>query len=322
VRQSDFRRFALSTCVGAAMLAGCGGSQPPIGAGAMPQTRAIAQSWSDQMHGATSSDLIYATGACGGTCVLSSDGKLVGTLKVGDAGACADQSGNVYIADTNKLFEFAHGGRTPINTFTVSDGEINSCSVDAETGNIAAAVVQSNKYDVAIFLSPSSSPTTYLINFAIQYCGYDNAGNLFVDGYHSGYPATFEMYELPKSSSQFTNISVNPSIKLRPGQVQWDGDHMTVEVIGVQNGVTLYRLDISGSAATVVGRTRFRGVSRATSQSWIQGDRIFIPYGTRGNGPNKTKVGIWGYPAGGKILQKIGHFEKRPDVQGVTFSAG
>jgi hypothetical protein len=275
------------------------------------------------MRSPISSDLIYATGACGGTCVLSySEGKLVGTLNVGDAGACADQSGNVYIADMNNLFEFAHGGTTPINTFTVSDGEVNSCSVDAKTGSVAAAVVQSNEYNVAIFSSPSSSPRTYLINFAIQYCGYDNAGNLFVDGYHSVYPATFEMYELPKSSNQFTNISVNPSIKLRPGQVQWDGAHMTVEGTGVQKSVTLFRLNISGSAATIVGRTKFRGVSRAASQSWIQGDHIFIPYGTRGNGPNKTKVGIWGYPAGGKVLQKIGNFERRPDVQGVTFSAG
>jgi len=33
----DFGRFALTSCVAAAMLAGCGGSQPPIGAtGEMP----------------------------------------------------------------------------------------------------------------------------------------------------------------------------------------------------------------------------------------------------------------------------------------------
>jgi hypothetical protein len=42
VRVSDFGRFALSTCVAAAMLTGCGGSQPPIGAGAMPQIVAVA----------------------------------------------------------------------------------------------------------------------------------------------------------------------------------------------------------------------------------------------------------------------------------------
>jgi hypothetical protein len=38
MKVSDFSRYALSVSI-AAMLAGCGGSQPPIGApGAMPQS--------------------------------------------------------------------------------------------------------------------------------------------------------------------------------------------------------------------------------------------------------------------------------------------
>jgi len=42
MRSTDLGRYALSSCVAAAMLAACGGSQPPIGApGAMPQSRAI-----------------------------------------------------------------------------------------------------------------------------------------------------------------------------------------------------------------------------------------------------------------------------------------
>jgi hypothetical protein len=36
-------RYALSSCIAVALLTGCGGSQPPIGApGAMPQASAIA----------------------------------------------------------------------------------------------------------------------------------------------------------------------------------------------------------------------------------------------------------------------------------------
>ena len=43
MRITGFGRFALSTCVAAAMLAGCGGSQPPIGApGAMQQSSPLA----------------------------------------------------------------------------------------------------------------------------------------------------------------------------------------------------------------------------------------------------------------------------------------
>jgi hypothetical protein len=43
MKSLEFGRCALSIGVVAAMLAGCGGSQPPIGApGAMPQSRARA----------------------------------------------------------------------------------------------------------------------------------------------------------------------------------------------------------------------------------------------------------------------------------------
>jgi hypothetical protein len=33
MKLSDFNRYALGSCVAAALLAGCGGSQPPVGAG-------------------------------------------------------------------------------------------------------------------------------------------------------------------------------------------------------------------------------------------------------------------------------------------------
>ena len=312
------------TLAAAAVFAGCGGSQPSIGAPrAMAQSPAIVQhashggSW---MLPATSSDLIYATGACGGTCVLSyPTGSLVGTINVGDAGACADTSGNVYIADKNNLFEYAHGGSTPINTFTVSYGIINSCSIDPGTGDIATTVDQTNNYNVAIFSSPSSPPTTYVISFDIQYCGYDNAGDLFVDGY-SDRGSDFSFYELPKGGSQFTSISVNPSLQIRPGMVQWDGHYITVEGIGINNGVALYRLSVSGSGATVAGTTQFNGVIKSALQSWIQGSIILIPY--RAHGASDKKVGIWKYPAGGKVKKIIKHFESGPDVQAVTFSPG
>jgi hypothetical protein len=58
------------------MRAGCAGSQPPIGAsGAVALTSALAtrtargKSWMEP--NTSSRDLIYATGGCGGVCVLS-----------------------------------------------------------------------------------------------------------------------------------------------------------------------------------------------------------------------------------------------------------
>jgi hypothetical protein len=67
MKRSPLFRYALSCCAIAAMLAGCGGSQSPIGApGAMPQSSTIAtradlgKSW--MLPGSSSGDLIYATG--------------------------------------------------------------------------------------------------------------------------------------------------------------------------------------------------------------------------------------------------------------------
>ena len=59
-------KYALSVGVAAALLAGCAGSQPPIGApGAMPQTSALAThadsgtSW--MLRGAKNEDLLYVS---------------------------------------------------------------------------------------------------------------------------------------------------------------------------------------------------------------------------------------------------------------------
>ena len=98
----ELSRFVLSVFVAAAMLAGCGGSQPPIGApGAMPQTSAIAthaergKSW--MVPGASSGALLYAPVGCGGTCVISYPGlKLVGSLSTPGDGVCSDSQGNIF----------------------------------------------------------------------------------------------------------------------------------------------------------------------------------------------------------------------------------
>jgi hypothetical protein len=180
-------------------------------------------------------------------------------------------------------------------------------------------VEQSNSYNVAVFSNGSGSPATYLINdLDVQFCGYDNEGNLFVDGY--GHDTA--LYELPAGGSEFTSISLgSPVSDTRPGQVQWDGSYLTIEGLGVVHGVVVYRLSVAGSSATVVGTTTFKGVTRNALQSWIVNNQIFIPYGSRGSGANKTKVGVWKYPAGGKAAQIIKSFIKRPNIQGVAFSA-
>src|ERR1700688_4758776 len=136
MRIFGFTRYALYSSVAAAMLAGCGGSQAPIGApDAMAQSRAIAQA---RAHRASSGALIYATGGCGGTCILSyPQGKLVGSFSTFGGGVCSDAQGNVFLTHNGTVYEFAHGGTTPIATLSLPGNSAVGCSVDPVTGNLA-----------------------------------------------------------------------------------------------------------------------------------------------------------------------------------------
>lgn len=319
-------RFSLSFLVVAAMLYGCGGSQSEVtGLGTLPGIpTAIThrqKAASSQTLSGSNGDLIYATGGCGGTCVISYPaGELVGSLPHGDGGTCSDTAGNVYIPGASKLFEYPHGGTTPIATFVVSSGVIAACSIDAITNDVAVVVATTNAYNVAIFAPGNGNPVTYLVSVDAQFCGYDNVGNLFVDGYgRAGH--YFKLYELPAGSSTFEKIAIHKRLLVRPGQVQWDGQHLTIEGLGITYGVEVYRLDVLGSSATVVGKTTFKGVTRTALQSWITSNKILVPYGSRGNGNKRPKIGIWDYPAGGKAQQKLAHLSPGANFQGVTFSA-
>ena len=136
--------YATSVGVAVAMLSGCGGSQPPIGAsGAMPQSRAIAthavRSGSWMLPEAKSEDLLYATGGCLGICVFSYPrGKIIGSLATIGQSVCADGSGNVFITQNQHVIEYAHGGTSPIATLTLPGLDGWGCSVDPTTGNLGS----------------------------------------------------------------------------------------------------------------------------------------------------------------------------------------
>ena len=99
-------RSVLSSCVAVTLLAGCGGSQPPIGVpGAMPQTSALAthaergKSW--MLPKAKSKELLYLSVA-GGSYVyayLYPEGNLEGTLDTPGWGLCSDAKGDVFVTD-------------------------------------------------------------------------------------------------------------------------------------------------------------------------------------------------------------------------------
>jgi hypothetical protein len=321
MKSVDFGRYALSSCVATAMLAGCGGSQPPIGApGAMPQSVAHRASVS-------SGDLIYAASPDGVLFTFNfPSGSFVGDFNPagfpGIVGMCTDTSGNVYVIGYESftvIAKFAHGATTPTWTTQVSDAYYaHSCAVDPTTGNLAAYTnegsFESGPNVVAIYPNGSGgsgTPTYYTIPNTMAYasfCTYDNAGNLYANPY--GYKSSdrWAIAELPSGGSTFSIITPTKRIKLGP--LQWVSGYLVASDHG-----TVYRLTISGSHAKIVGETKARGKQ---SSMWIQDSGVLVAAYEK----HKNEIALWNYPKGGEPMTIIPRVNKRfLDINSVLVSA-
>ena len=113
-------------------------------------------------------------------------GKQVGELDIGAWYACSDKNGNVWVLAKGPVYEYAHGGKSPIATITPPYNSLAFfCSVDATTGNLALFLFcESCKYldYVAVYSNPQSQPTLYNADISVSGLGYDDKGNLFASG--------------------------------------------------------------------------------------------------------------------------------------------
>jgi hypothetical protein len=278
---------------------GCGGQSQS--AATLPQSSATRQT--NQHSKSGSGDLIYAA-AIGKSYVLTyPQGKLVGTINVGAFDSCSDAAGNVFLAG-DQIEEFAHGATSPIATFS-TPGSPSGCAVDPASGNLAVVFARTSGNDVAVFPNASGSPTLYDSNLSAFWCGYDNQGNLFVDG--EGQSGA-SLVELAKSAQSFETLSISPRIEGVFLRVQWDGSYLTVEAQsnykrGTHHAVSINRLTVSGSTANVVGTTQIRTIRKTAALSWIDGNKVLVPYGNAGKyNPN---IGYWNYTAGGAPVKQV-----------------
>ena len=304
-------RLTFSTFAAVVMLSACTSS------GSVPNTNGAATG--PPLSRAAHADLLYVSGGCGGTCILSyPKGKPVGSLAVSGASLCSDKNGNVFVPTTDGsghavVYEFAHGGTQPIATLTVDGILAEGCSVDPSSGNLAVTYLCHNcDYGpVDVFANAQGSPKTYFKSGVfLSYCGYDDKGNLFADGASSG----FALLELPSGGSSLEPISVSQSISTA-GAVQWDGSNLAIEDI---SHPAIYRFSVSGSTATLAGTTTLKNAGSFVAQSWIQGKNVIVPFG--GASYSAEYVGFWKYPKGGdakKVLKK--HLDATA-ISGVTVS--
>jgi hypothetical protein len=307
MKNLGFGAVTLNSCVAAATLTGCGGSQPPISAPrAMPQTAAIAthgdrgKSW--MLPEAKTDDLLYVGGNNDELTVYSYPrGKLVGVVKNPDfyllSGECVDASGDIFVTSlgNEKIFEYEHGGKKAIATLQAATNDPAGCAVDPTTGNLAVTTLAfGSSGNVAVCPNAQGTPSTYTDPniYYYYFCAYDTRGNLFVDG--QSYGSSFEIAELPKGSSTFTSITVNQSLNW-PGGLQWDGKYL---VVGDQDAADVYEFAISGSSGTLEGTTPINGADDV-HQFWIHGHAIV------GGDHSDSEVQFWPYPLGGNSTKTI-----------------
>jgi hypothetical protein len=307
VRSWGASRYAFTICAATALLAGCGGSQAPIGAlGAMPQNR-IATSHGDgpraQRASSTSQSLLYAATYDGLRIYVFSypysEFAYSYQLKETIAGTlCSDKSDHVFVPARNSVLEYTQGSGQTSTLSEAPNHQAYGCSVDPVTGNLAVANLNNGRHSgtVAIFAQAQGRPKYYQDSAigSYSFCGYDDQGNLFVDGQPPNSSLGFRLAELPKGGKTFTNITVDSKIN-SPGQVQWDGKYITVATTTAQ---TIYRLKIVGSAPTIVSTARL-GPNDNHTQPRIQENTII-----RATSLSKkrygNKIGFWKYPGGGK----------------------
>jgi hypothetical protein len=295
-------RYALCSCVAAALLAACGGSQPPIDAAAFmpaiaagPRATHPGHSW--MLKEASSEALLYITGSQYVYVVSYPKGELVGELSDIDApsGVCSDTKGDVFVTAvwTEDVLEFAHGGTSPIAKLGDYGYYPNGCAVDPATGNLAVANFNSmdgSGGNLAIYSKAQGKPTDYTApGFGDYYwCAYDNQGNLLVDGNGSGYA------EMPAGGSTLNEINLN----LAGEGIQWDGTYFAIVDPSAKQ---VNRVTISGSSGIVVSTVHFTGLIASLGYDFvIAGSKIVLPYTIKKNG-SFSKVAMAKYPHGGRL---------------------
>jgi hypothetical protein len=259
---------------------------------------------------ATSGDLLYVSSDAPYVYIYAYPGlAYVSKLDIlgGNSGLCDDAAGDVFVTTYSdyEILEYAHGGSQPIKTLSDPNARPLGCAIDPTTGNLAVtsyAGQRPGKHgSVSLYTNASGNPQIYTDAklFYYDFCTYDGNGNLFIDG--QDVDLNVVIAELPTGKAKFINLTLTdlPKNFGYPAGIEWDGQDL---VLGDLDRPVLYRLQLSGSNAKVVGSTKLRtgkNVEQFTVAADTSGETLI--------GPNSTaqSVYFWRYPRGGKPTQQI-----------------
>jgi hypothetical protein len=199
------------------------------------------------------------------------------------------------------LYEFKVGGNGPIKTLTTPSGDRPlACAIDPPTGNLVATML--NNGQVVTYAKASGKGTVSQTPLSeAWFAGFDNKGNLYVDGLGA---TAFTFVELPKGSKTWETLSLSASgcgascYVGFPGEVQFDGKYITLNNVESQN--------ILGYTCSGTTCTHKRTVSLSGSSycgTWIANGYVICA----DDAGAETTI-IYKYPAGGIIATLKGSF--------------
>lgn len=141
--------------------------------------------------------------------------------------------------------EYAHGGTTPLRTLDVTAGEPAGCSVDPTTGNLAVSILGTG--EVVVFTQGSAGSGTIVSDGLTDtyFDGYDDKGDLFVDGFQGSTPG---LTELPKGGGPSVRITLGQPLEF-PGGLQWHAAFCAVDPASGSLAVSTVEADAGNSDA-------------------------------------------------------------------------
>lgn len=227
-------------------------------------------------------------------------------------GLCSGSSGDVYITDfaSDDVVEYAKGGTQPIKRLKIP-GDPAGCSVDPVTGNLAVSTYAHTYHKTdcgAVFVFPKakSPPTLYAYSKFCNYWypGYDNAGNLYVQGWSKKFVTG--LAELRKGASGLRGLTLKGFTIGFPGTVIWVGSRLAVTDQAYKGRPTtaVYYVTVSGTTATRTSETILKDkcllAFTDVAQPWIMGMKL-----VGGNTYCRYRFGYWNNSAGGDPRKTI-----------------
>lgn len=215
-------------------------------------------------------------------------------------GLCVDKKGDVWVVEGGshpEAQEFSHDGEL-IGGLNDEGKEPYGCAVDPKNGDFAMTSeegVYNQPGSVEVWKKATGDATDYLdptIGLML-WCGYDDKGNLFVDGLPANGQGEFALAELPKGGTKLIDIKIKGIVF--PGAIQWSHGGLTIGDPSYRVASAIDRVAIAGTSGKITSRTVLKG-SYEVFEGWISDGMVIGP----DDGPSISTVQLWKYPAGGQ----------------------